>query len=79
MAVTSAPCSLALSGVILFIPAPFIIADIPLSAIIDTLLLPWDLAAEDTTIKRRKVTGRDTECGIGIEKDSQEDEATENL
>jgi len=42
-AFSSSPCTLAVSSTALFLPAPFIIVDIPLSAILDTLLLPADL------------------------------------
>ena len=53
--VTMAPCNLAISGTILFLPAPFIIADMPLSLLSDTLILPWDLYY-DSNKKREDVT-----------------------
>lgn len=45
-AITHAPCLTLLSGTVLFLPAPFILADIPLSLVADTILFPFDLAAE---------------------------------
>ncbi|MGJ3255027.1 MAG: YceK/YidQ family lipoprotein [Alcanivorax sp.] len=53
--VTTAPCNIAISGTVLFVYAPFIIADIPLSLIADTLYLPWDLAAQPA-MDREEIT-----------------------
>jgi len=52
---TTFPCNLATSGSVMFLSIPFIILDIPLSLVSDTLFLPWDLASE-TKYDREEVT-----------------------
>ncbi len=37
------PCGLAVSVMGLFLPVPFMLADVPLSFVVDTLLLPADI------------------------------------
>ena len=66
-AITTAPCNLALSGTILFIPAPFIIADIPLSFIADTIFLPWTMTQKSQK-EREEVTYTVSEyCDVVID------------
>ena len=43
-AVRGLPCGLAISVMGLFLPVPFMLADTPLSFVVDTLLLPADIA-----------------------------------
>lgn len=59
------PCSLGLSGMAFFIPAPFVLADIPASFLIDTLLLPADAVVKPSKsrgviIKKKQSRGS---CG----------------
>ena len=42
-AVRGLPCGLAISIMGLFLPVPFMLADTPLSFVVDTLLLPADI------------------------------------
>ncbi|MET1491528.1 YceK/YidQ family lipoprotein [Uliginosibacterium paludis] len=54
--ITQMPCAIGTSGAALFIPVPFILADLPLSAVLDTLLLPFDLVVTSKE-KRQEVVG----------------------
>ncbi|EGG95060.1 hypothetical protein IMCC1989_1911 [gamma proteobacterium IMCC1989] len=67
-AISSAPCMLAVSGTALFLPAPFVIADIPLSFMLDTLFLPWDLTTEAEG-ERADVVFTSKECMDGMSGD----------
>jgi uncharacterized protein YceK len=64
-AVKELPCSLGLSGMAFFIPAPFVLADIPATCLLDTLLLPADAVvspsrSSDDVLKDKKSHGS---CG----------------
>jgi uncharacterized protein YceK len=64
-AVKELPCSLGLSGMAFFIPAPFVLADIPATFLLDTLLLPADVVvspsrSSDDVIKDKQSHGS---CG----------------
>lgn len=52
-AVKALPCGLAISSMALFLPAPFILADVPASLVVDTVLLPADLLMP---VKRPRAT-----------------------
>jgi|GEM_PF-6469294 len=54
-AVNTIEPGLAMSAMVLFIPAPFIILNVPCSILIDTILLPADLMATSKQ-DRSKVT-----------------------
>ena len=46
------PCIIASSRLLLFIPVPFWVADMALTAVVDTVLLPIDLAMMFSTDKK---------------------------
>lgn len=58
-AVKKLPCTLVNSGSDLFAPVPFVLADIPLTFVIDTLLLPADAVV--TPARSRHVAIEDLE------------------
>ncbi|OAM74857.1 hypothetical protein A1343_08130 [Leptospira interrogans serovar Bataviae] len=43
ISITSFPCLVELSSILFYIPVPFVILNVPLSFIVDTILLPGDL------------------------------------
>jgi uncharacterized protein YceK len=51
------PCGLAMSIMGLFLPVPFMLADVPLSFVVDTLLLPADIVMTPRRVREDVAVG----------------------
>ncbi|OMI18617.1 hypothetical protein BUQ74_04330 [Leptospira weilii serovar Heyan] len=59
ISITSFPCLVELSSILYYIPVPFIILNVPLSFIVDTILLPGDLMIKP---EKKRPTMEDRYC-----------------
>lgn len=63
MALINHPCHLVTSSKALFIPYPFFLADLALSTVVDTILLPIDMALIFSSDKKRSEIIKIDRCG----------------
>lgn len=63
--ISSVSCNIAVSSIALFVPVPFIIADIPLSAVLDTVFLPVDSIASPE-LERQEIVFTNQKCFEGM-------------